>query len=187
MAFSTNLDDYSYSAHVDPCNVCCDPGKTPETMFLCFSEIQIGDLWTPADPPPPFGSYELTHIGTCDWKLIGADFTFLYHTVMGWSDVFVYTPILESCFWHPGDAPCLNWFTNFQQVPAGEKWFGGYCVLINTLPGGYPDITDQLKLMSDSTDWADWLSSVPRGANTASYQFSKHQDHTNVRILMDVP
>lgn len=187
MAFSTNLANYSYSADPNPCNACFDPGKTPDKIFLCFAEIQIGALWTPADPPPPFGSFELSHNGFCDWELIGVDYTFLYQTVPDFSDVTVLTPGFDTAFWKRHVGICHNWWENFAQVPAGNKWFGGYCLLINTLPGGISDITDLMQLMSDSPDWADWLSSVPVVADTASYQFSKHQDHTNVRILMDVP
>lgn len=187
MSFSTNLANYSYSAVHPPCHACYDPDKTPETIFLCFAEIQIGALWIPADPPPPFGSYELTHDGACDWSSITPDYFLSYQSDALGTTLRVFGPIFQNVFQGVPAPPCENWFSNINAVPAGNKFFGGYCVVINTLPGGLSDITDLMQLMSESPDWADWLGSVPTAADTASYQFSKHQDHTNVRILMDVP
>lgn len=187
MAFSTNLDNYAYSADPHQCADCCDVGKTPENIFLCFAEIQIGDLWIPADPPPPYGCYPLTHDGFCVWGDITPDYFLGYESKVGNVALTVFGPVFQSIFLNHAKPPCSNWFDNVLVNPAVEKYYGGYCVVINTLPGGFPDITDLLKLMSDSPDWADWLGSVGLAANTASYQFSKHLDHTNVRILMDVP
>lgn len=187
MPFSTNLDNYSYSADPDPCVVCCDPGKTPEKIFVCFAEIQIGALWIPADPPPPFGSYELTHSGFCEWLLVNANYRFRYQSDGIRTVAQVFTLPFDNIFIGDPSPPCENWFGNQLLNPAIQKYYGGYCVVINTLPGGIADITDLMQLMSESPDWADWLGSVPTAANTGSYQFSRHLDHTNIRILMDVP
>lgn len=186
MFIDANLNNYNYTPDPDPCGACCDANKTPETMFLCFSGIQIGALWTPADPSPPFGVFEITHQGFCLWEGANADYTFQYATVPDFSDVLVLTPGFETAFWKRHVGICHNWWANFAQVPAGNKWFGGYCFLLNTLPGAFTGIADILALMSDSPDWADYLRPGAMAADIETELLYKRQDNTTIRILKTV-
>lgn len=187
MSFSTNLDDYSYSADPDPCAICFDPDKTPEKMFLCFANIQIGALWIPADPPPPYGTFELTHAGFCEWLLVDADYRFRYQSDGIRTVAQVFTLPFDNIFIGDPSPPCENWFGNQLINPAIQKYYGGYCIAISPLPGGIPNITDIMELMSDSPDWSQWLQPIPTATDTGSYRLSNRQDKTNVRILMDIP
>lgn len=186
MFIDANLENYDYTTDPDPCNTCFDVNHTPETMYLCFSGIQIGALWTPADPSPPFGAFEITHQGFCVWEDSDANYTYQYSTVPDFSDVQVWTPAVELPFWQRHVGVCYNWWSNAIVVPAGNKWYGGYCLLLNTLPGGIDGISDILELMSNSPDWADYLRPGAMASDVETHLLYKRQDDTTIRIVKDI-
>ena len=185
MFIDANLDNYSYTSDPDPCNTCFNINKTPETMYLCFSDIKIGALWTPADPPPPFGAFEITHQGFCIWEGSDANYAYQFATVPDFSDVIIHTPGFDTIFWQRHVGICFNWWVNAISVPAGNKWYGGYCLLLNTLPDGIAGISDILELMSDSPDWADFLRPGAMATQTGTYLLYKRQDNTTIKIKID--
>jgi len=121
MFIDANLDNYSYTSDPDPCNTCFNINKTPETMYLCFSDIKIGALWTPADPPPPFGAFEITHQGFCIWEGSDANYAYQFATVPDFSDVIIHTPGFDTIFWHHNFSSPL--FTQPQRHTSGAVNF----------------------------------------------------------------
>jgi len=154
-------------------------------MYLCFADVKIGDLWTPADPPPPSGTFEITHQGFCLWESSDANYTYQYATVPDFSDVTVFTPGFETAFWKRHVGICYDFWLNNIQVPAGNKWYGGYCFLLNTLPGGFTGISDILSLLSDDPSWAKWLNPVPIDIEVAIHKLYNPLDRTNVKVKID--
>lgn len=185
MSIATNPELYDYSVPPNVCPLCYDVGKTPETLFLCFSEIKIGALWTPADPPPPNGTFAVVPTNPCKWQVTASGFDFYYQSIMGDTECGCNITGGGLCFGGLFEGDCHLWFDNALVAPGGNKYYDGSCGVVPSLEGGIYSIAWILQLLSKDPIWATWINPIPISEQLTVYKLYNAIDHTNIKIKID--
>jgi len=185
MSIDTNPDLYEYEVPPNVCPLCYDANETPKILFLCFSEIKIGALWTPADPPPPNGIFAVETAFPCRWLLTAAGFDFYYQSIFGDTECGCNITGGNICFVGFFDGDCYLWFDNGLVAPAGNKYYGGSCAVVPSLAGGIFSLSWVLRLISEDPVWATWINPIPVSDELTVYKLYNSIDKTNVKIKID--
>lgn len=185
MSFPTFPNEDAGSGEPPPGGCACYPvGNTPDVQYLCLSGVMIGDLWRPADPPPPNGTYKMLKIDTCFWGLDippvscfyqGApDLSFAVCNMPGYN-VFAGLEI-PLCKYH---------FINMLQNPAVRVFYGGQAVVVSLMS----DMTYSERDLQESIGFDPAAGSYARphpfSPLQAVHVFSRALDHSNVHVLVD--
>lgn len=198
MSFLTDPAEYDYSVAPNICDVCYDVGKTPASLFLCFTGIMIGNLWVPGDEPPPNGPWEIPVTGPCRWAATLGGFDFVYDHVMAVTVLNVNVTGAGNVFTKAIPQLCSKWFENSIVGAIGNKYHGGTAQVVPLLEGNTLSIQDIMALISDDPYWAKWCNPKPADADSTVYKFYKGRETTpsgsrpptggtNIKIKIDNP
>lgn len=187
MSFLVDPDLYDYSTPPNVCPLCFDADKSPEIIFINVADIKIGDLWVPADPPPPNGNWAVHISAPCVWsETIGA-FDFALHYQVDRTSLDIDVTGGAGCFLHLDLVPCTQWFQNEQLNPAVHKYYEGYARVVPVLEGGAYSIQELMALFSDDPTWAKYCNPIADDAESTVYKLYNPLDHTNVKIKRVIP
>lgn len=185
MSFPTYPNEDAGSGDPPPGGCACYPaGNTPDHQYLCLSGVMIGDLWTPADPPPPNGTYKMPKIDTCTWRVDIGPLVCFYQSAPDFSAAFcssggvnVFTGIeIPLCKYH---------FIAISQTPVDRVWYGGQAVVVSLMS----DMTYSERDLQESIGFEPAAGSYSRphpfSPLQAVHVFSRARDHSNVHVLVD--
>ncbi len=185
MSFTTDIANYSYAVPPLHCDLCNDANKTPATLFLCFSNIQQGNNWIPADPPPPNGVVEVPLTALCRYDDTVGLYDYRYVMVAGKTLCFAQVTGAMNAFYFLLIPTCQLSFDNQIINPVGNKYYGGSCQVVPPLEGGIWSVPELLALMSDDPHWADWLNPIPMTNEQTVYKLYKGHSQVNIKIKID--
>lgn len=184
MSFNANPDLYEYGTPPNVCPACFDAGKSPDSLFACFSGIEIGALWAPPLPAAPNGIYELLPINPCLWELnvgiwrIRLDLRFGVSVLEIWDSGFVWG------FMKNTGVPCSPYFINNIVDPARE-YYNGFGLAVPPLPGDDFSSDELLDLLGIDPRSDVWVNPRPMSAGAAVHSLSRGRDSTNIKVLYD--
>jgi len=185
MSFDANPNNYDYSAAPKVCPACFAAGETPEKIFLCLSGILQGALWGPADPPPMNGIWELTADGPCSWVDNIVGITIDFDPSPGATRLAVLDTAPNFHFTYNQAPVCQIWFPNDQNVPAGQFFYAGFCMIIDPTVTGILTTDEILTLFNFPYHDTLWTNPRPKSAEETVYTMSSRADKTNIKILVD--
>lgn len=185
MSFPTLSDLYNYGVWPNVCNLCFDPGETPDPMFMCLTGIEKGPLAAGADPDPPNDVYEISPNLSCHWSALINNYVFDYATAIGGSDIHVDHTGGVTFFFQADAAQCHPYFVNSYQNPAVNKYYGGWALICHPMQDGMIPVPDIMALLNIAPAEQTFCRVFPMAASQAVYRFSRRYDHTNVLIKMD--
>lgn len=184
MGIPTGDEDVVYGNN---CLICWQPEKTPAYIAFRIQGIMAGDLWVPIDGAPPNfdGFIYQSVLDPCDFLFVISHKTFFClfepdKTTFGiagypWGHGFI-SRIAE---------PCVSYFPNDRQVPAGNHFYGGHAQIIY-LPGTNIEavhfVQDLLNIEHSSKTFA---SGIPFDDDTIVYRFGRRSDATNILVKID--
>lgn len=116
------------------CLACFIGDQAPEVVIVSFSDILKGDLWGPGDPSPPNEQFELTQTDPCTWVGNFRGFTCTWSIGFGQSAIWFQIDAPTRAFFQIG-ANCQHSYENFLNVPAGNFYYGGQCLITFAFPG----------------------------------------------------
>lgn len=186
MGFLTDPDLYGYEVGANKCDFCYPVGKTPSVLFLCLSGIKIGDLWGPADPPPPNGFWRLDVTGPCAWQGVIDGITYTYQSNAPGSLISAGVPATYWMFNAAGIA-CLKWAVNQWQNPAIRLYYDGAAKIVNPCEDNGFVVSDVMDLLAMDPHQEFWVDPYPTETDETVYRFTKDDDHTNVLIKHENP
>ena len=167
------------------CPACYDPGETPNCVWGCFAGIKIGALWVPADPDPPNGPFALFANAACSWITVAAGCDFLHRNLGPFTQTLVNVTGGVNVFFRQQLGICKLWSANAIAAPAGNKYYGGWCMVVPSLEGGSWSIPESLQLLSEDPFWAQWLNPRPNTGEDVFYNLYDGTNRVNVKIKID--
>lgn len=185
MSIDTTPPDGGFPPPGFECLTCYPGGGTSQRLFMCCQGIEIGDLWTSADPDPPNDSFPIDASANCIWTSNLSGFDFSYRFFGGFTQVQVRIPAGANAFFQFSAPACGIWFQNLIQSPVGQKYFGGWCTVLPQLTNGPFSMPDLLELLSDDPTWAAWLQPRPMESDQVVYGLYGGPTHSNIRIKID--
>jgi len=184
MGFITDPDEYPYAVAPNTCDFCYDAGKTPSVLFLCLAGITIGDLWTPADPPPPNGFWRMDVAGSCWWQGVIDGITYNYQSNAPGSLISAGVPATYWMF-NAAGASCLKWAVNQWQDPAATLYCGGWATIANPCLEDTLTIPDVMELVNIEPGPDVNVDPMPMETDQTVYRFTDVRDHTNILFKLD--
>ena len=186
MSFNTDPDLYSFNVPPGDCLLCYAADKTPETLFVEFIGIQIGDDWTPGDPPPPNGTFELTHVFSCEWNLNDGTYFIDYIRfplnmvlragVIGVDDGFL--PVAPT-------GACEIEFLNNLSSPVGNTYFGGTGIVMNPLDSGVRNNIQLMNLLNILPENRTFCKPQTIAEDILTTRYTDRDGRTNIYIKYD--
>lgn len=167
------------------CDLCFDVGETPNVCYFCMAGVKIGDLWNPALPPPPNGVWAMTPQAECNWLHLVGTTAFLWRMLP--PPMLVISTVLgqPNFFAHVGAIACSYWVPNVFAVPAGNRYYGGWVMIVPKYEGGSWSVPELMHLFNDDSYWAPWINPRPTAANNTYYNIYNPQDATRVKVQID--
>lgn len=165
-----------------PCLRCFGALTTPQLIKVFFSGIMTGDDWTPDHMLPPNGYHDyIQHpVNTCQWRLIQPGPLGTLSFAAGNSGISIYEDIAHRIFWDLIMVNCHRYFSNRQNNPAGEHWYGG-----NAFVCTEEELEGWLNLVTPTTGPDPRLELYPMDNGEIVLKFCDIQSATNVKIKLD--
>lgn len=176
----------SENQYGDNCVQCFDPAETPEYRYASFSEIAIGDLWIPANPPPPNRCFRLQQTVPCTWTYAGDDWHLEYKTDIPGSTLSCYLLAADEGFDGTDPADCKFWYDNDHQVAANFKYINGFAVVSHQPPEENFSLQDFAASLGIGPDPKTYIDPTAIDSDYAVIRISRKQDATNIKILTDL-
>lgn len=182
MSFLTDPDLYGYAVAPDICNACYDVNKSPKTLLVALTGIQIGQAWTPADPPPPNGVWELTANGVCRWTLADVYNFVLAVDAPGATMRATTAPPAVIAFNNVPLAACSGVFTSLLTDIPANKFFGGNASVVLPLPGGADSVQEIMESLAMDPFSQHWNNPRSTDDDQTVYNIASHLNRTNIKI-----
>lgn len=148
--------------------------------------ILTGDDWTPSDPAPPNGLFELTFVLAAHWNLVVGTLEFFIDWSTGWSlcniGFFEGPRVFRD---YQLETRCLKQFTSQYNTPAGRKYYGGRVILTNPLDSGVNNNIALMRLLNIEPAIRTFVSPQPIATDIFTHRYSSRKGHTNILIKYD--
>lgn len=186
MSFPTLPSLYSFATPPPECQHCYAPNKTPEPLFLQLTGISPGDDWTPSDPPPPNGTFELTLFDTCSWAFVDGDLRHDYFTAAGTTifttNIVGVELVFRGVVLSPG---CVMQLRNLFGFPGTRKYFGGEAILTNPLDSGAQNNIELMALLNIEPEIRTFCAPLPIATDIFTHRYTQRNGKTNIYIKYD--
>jgi len=185
MSINTGTPD-DYAAPGNQCPACWPADETPKHIYIAISGVLQGALWIPADPPPPNGLFKLAIQIPCRWLNIFPDFDIFYKASLAPSTLTIEGPLHVAYFFGTNINPCIRWFANEIQVPAGNLYYAGHATIWDFTQSDESTIQENLALLNIAPAERTFINIRNGPANTAVKVISARIGRTNIAIKEEI-
>lgn len=112
----------------DDCN-CWPVGSTPKKLWVNFSGIIQGDLWTPGNPPPPNKIFIVEYASACTWINEGVTYQIYFTIQPAFSAVQIFVVDVDFAFDSNFAGVCAGNYTN-RLTGSGQIYGGGKATIL---------------------------------------------------------
>jgi hypothetical protein len=153
---------------------------TPDVVWATFGGIEIHVNPSPSTPPPPKGTFALSHNGDCTWQALTADFYFFYFFTGGDSVLQITLPTADYVFTSTVSGTAEQHFTNQASGPPYTYYSGGSGFV--ALSPDHLTLANRYSIMPDVSGKAELIHASDPNAQC---RLVNPQDNSNLNILYD--
>lgn len=186
MSIDTGTPD-AYAPPALNCNACHAVNETPLYKYAAISGVLKGDLWNPADPPPPNGLWKLETQMVCTWFNFFPNWEItLMHNIPN-TALTVRIPFVLEGFSAVEAGACTRYLPNVNQVPAGNHYYSGQAVIYDFTAADDSTLQENLALMNIEAQEGTYVNIRSAEGDTAVKIISSHRQDINIAIKEEIP
>jgi hypothetical protein len=187
MSYLSDPADYNFVTTPDECDACYPADETPVSLFLQLTGIAAGSAWSPGDPAPPNGLFELTYNVQCNWLGSSGPYSMIYGFVFPNWVLSVGVSALGTAFINSSEPDCTVAFDNSINSPTGNVYYGGSGLVTSPKNLDYPSPLAVMDLLGLDPLDDYWIRPIPFDDYQAVTGFYLKNGRTRCLVKYDLP